>query len=59
MKEKYGVFNCSYCYFSLNRQNNKFQQKGLIIYSKKGVKRKAPTHRDGAFQHNFYGLRSI
>ena len=54
-----GVLNCTHCNFSLNRQNNKFQQKGLIIYSKKGVKRKAPTHRDGAFQHNFYGLRSI
>ena len=50
MKVKYGVFNCSYCYFSLNRQNNKFQQKGLIIYPKKGVKRKAPTQREGAFQ---------
>lgn len=46
MKEKDGVFNCSYCYFSLNRQNNKFQQKGLTNYPKKGVKRKAPTQSE-------------
>ena len=36
MKEKDGVFGCSYCYISLNRQNNKFQQKGLVFYLKKG-----------------------
>ena len=29
MKEKDGVFGCSYCYIGLNRQNNKFQQKGF------------------------------
>ena len=35
MKEKNGVFNCSYCYFSFNRQNNKFWQQGLVCHSKK------------------------
>ena len=36
MKEKNGVFGCSYCYISPNRQNNKFQQKGLVFDLKKG-----------------------
>ena len=36
MKEKDGVFSCSYCYISPNRQNNKFQQKGLVFDLKKG-----------------------
>lgn len=37
MKEKDGVFGCSYCYIGLNRQNNKFQLQGLIYYFEKGV----------------------
>ncbi|CCY88027.1 unknown [Mycoplasma sp. CAG:956] len=40
MKEKDGVFGCSYCYIGLNRQNNKFQQKGLVFNLKKGETKK-------------------
>ena len=36
MKENYGAFNRSNYYFSPNRQNNKFQQKGLVFDLKKG-----------------------
>ena len=36
MKENYGAFNRSNYYFSLNRQNSKFQQKGLVFNLKKG-----------------------
>ena len=37
MKENYGAFNRSNYYFSLNRQNSKFQLQGLIYYFEKGV----------------------
>ncbi len=40
MKENYGAFGCSYCYIGLNRQNNKFQQKGLVFNLKKGKLKK-------------------
>lgn len=40
MKGKDGVFGCSYCYIGLNRQNNKFQQKGLVFNLKKGKLKK-------------------
>lgn len=43
MKEKDGVFGCSYCYIGLNRQNNKFQQKGLVFNLKKGKTKKTST----------------
>lgn len=40
MKENNGVFSCSYCYFGLNRQDNKFRQKGLVLNFKKGKSEK-------------------
>ena len=40
MKEKDGAFNRSNYYFSLNRQNSKFQQKGLVFNLKKGKNEK-------------------
>ena len=43
MKGKDGVFGCSYCYIGLNRQNNKFQQKGLVFNLKKGKTKKTST----------------
>lgn len=43
MKENYGAFNRSNYYFSLNRQNNKFQQKGLVFNLKKGKTKKTST----------------
>ena len=43
MKEKDGVFGCSYCYIGLNRQNNKFQQKGLVFNLKKVKTKKTST----------------
>ena len=36
MKEKDGAFNRSNYYFSLNRQNSRFQQKELVFDLKKG-----------------------
>ena len=59
MREKDGVFGCFNYYFSLNRQNSKFQLQGLIYYSEKGVIEKHQLRRDGAFQHFQNGLRSI
>lgn len=56
MKAKDGVFGCSYCYISLNRQNSKFQLQGLIYYFEKGVIEKHRLRRDGAFQHFQNGL---
>ncbi len=60
MKEKYGAFNRSYYYFSLKRQNSKFQQQGLIGYSKKELDRKTPTRARWCFLTIYkLGLRSI
>lgn len=43
MKENYGAFNRSNYYFSLNRQNSKFQQKGLVFNLKKWKTKKTST----------------
>ena len=40
MKENYGAFNRSNYYFSINRQNSRFQQKGLVFKLKKGKNEK-------------------
>ena len=57
MKENYGAFNRSNYYFSLNRQNSKFQLQGLIYYFEKWVIEKHRLRRDGAFQHFQNGLK--
>ena len=60
MKEKNGVFGCSYCYTGLNRQNNKFQQKGLVFNLKK---RKTEKHllklMNRCFKTIYIGPRNI
>ena len=55
MKENYGAFNRSNYYFSLNRQNSKFQQKGLVFNLKKWKTKKTSTQAyEQMFQNNIY-----
>lgn len=60
MKEKDGVFGCSYCYIGLNRQNSKFQQKGLVFNLKKGkLKKHLLKLMNRCFKTIYIGLRNI
>lgn len=60
MKENYGAFNRSNYYFSLNRQNSKFQQKGLVFNLKKEkLKKHLLKLMNRCFKTIYIGLRNI
>ena len=60
MKEKNGVFGCSYCYIGLNRQNKKCQQKGLVFNLKKGkLKKHLLKLMNRCFKTIYIGPRNI